>query len=121
MVISEELKQAAQALGQSLRAAEAVQTYLDAQARLAADPEASSLEGRASRLYQELAARQQAGEELNQAEVNEYYALRSLAQSHPLVTEHDLALTQVKSYLAQVALDLSHELGMEYTALARQS
>lgn len=119
MVIPEELKQAAQALGQSLRASETVQSYLDAQARLAADPEASSLEERASKLYQVLTARQQAGEELTQAQVDEYYALRSRVQRHPLVAERDLALTQVKSYLAQVALDLSHELGMEYTALAR--
>ena len=119
MTLPDELKQAAQALGQSLRAADEVQTYLDAQARLAADPEASSLEDQASNLYQQLATRQRAGEELTETEVNEYYALRSLVQSHPLVAGRDLALNQLKSYLAQVGQDLSLELGMDYTALAR--
>jgi cell fate (sporulation/competence/biofilm development) regulator YlbF (YheA/YmcA/DUF963 family) len=119
MALSEELMQAAQAFGQALRATDVVQTYLDAQARLEADPEASSLEGRVSQLYQDLAARQRAGQLLTQAEVDEYYALRSQAQGHLLITTRDLVLGQLKGYLAEVALDLSNELGVDYTVLAR--
>lgn len=119
MLLRDELKQAAQTLGQSLRATEVVQTYLEAQARLEADPEISSLEDRFLRLYQGLLARQQAGEELTQAEVDEFYALRSQMQRHLLVAERDAALTQLKSYFAVVGLDLSNELGVDYTALAQ--
>jgi len=118
MILSEELKQAAQALGQSLRATDVVQAYLDAQARLQADPQAASLEERFQKLYQDLMARQQAGEQLTRAEVDEFYALRSQAQSHPLIAERDFALSQVKSYLAKVALDLSQQSGVDYTTLA---
>lgn len=119
MILSDELKQAAQALGQLLRATEAVRTYLEAQARLEADAEISSLEDRFLKLYQSLLARQQAGEELAQAEVDEFYALRSQVQRHPLVAERDAALTQLRSHFATVGLDLSNALGVDYTALAR--
>jgi len=119
MTLSDELKQAAQALGQSLRATDVVQTYLDAQARLQADPQAASLEERFQKLYQDLLARQQAGEQLAQAEVDEFYALRNQAQRHPLIAGRDFALSQVKSYLAEVALDLSQQAGVDYTTLAR--
>ena len=106
MKLSDELEQTAQALGQSLRATEDAQAYLQAQARVQADPEASPLDERLSGLYQELLARQRAGEQLAQAEVDEFYALRSQAQSQPLIAERDFALSQLKSYLAQAALDL---------------
>ena len=119
MKLSDELEQTAQALGQSLRATEDAQAYLQAQARVQADPEASPLDERLSGLYQELLARQRAGEQLAQAEVDEFYALRSQAQSQPLIAERDFALSQLKSYLAQAALDLSNNLGVDYTALAR--
>jgi len=119
MKLSDELEQAAQALGQSLRANEYVQAYLQALARVRADPEVNSLEEHFSKLYDDLLARQRAGEQLSQAEVDEFYAVRSRAQSQPLIAERDSTLSQLKSYLAQVALDLSNDLGVDYTALAR--
>jgi cell fate (sporulation/competence/biofilm development) regulator YlbF (YheA/YmcA/DUF963 family) len=121
MKLSDELEQAAQALGQSLRATEHVQTYLEAQVRVQADPEASSLEERSSKLYDDLSARQQAGEQLAESEVEEFYALRSQAQGHPLIADRDLALNQLKGYLAEVALDLSNVLGVDYTTLAQRT
>ena len=117
MILSDELKQAAEALGESLRATEPVSTYLQAQTRLQEDAEASALENRLTRLYQDLLARQQAGELLPQAEVNEFYALRDQVSSHPVVAERDAALDQLKSYLADIAAELSEPLGMDYTAL----
>jgi len=118
-MLSDEVKQAAQALGQSLRANEYVQAYLDALARVQANPETNSLEERLSEHARDLLTRQRAGEQLAQAEVDEFYALRSRAQSQPLIAERDFALSQLKSYLAQAALDLSEKLGMDYTALAQ--
>jgi cell fate (sporulation/competence/biofilm development) regulator YlbF (YheA/YmcA/DUF963 family) len=121
ITLSDELKQAAQALGESLRATEAVQIYLAAQARLRADPEAYSLEDRFLRLYQSLLARQQAGEELTQAEMDEFYALRSQMQRHPLFIERDMALTLLRSTFAVVGLDLSNELGLDFSTLAQEA
>lgn len=121
IVLSEELKQAAQALGESLRATEAMQAYLAAQACLRADPEASSLEDRFLQLYHSLLARQQAGEELTQAEVDEFYALRSQMQRHPLIAERDAALTLLRSTFAVAGLELSNELGLDFTALAQET
>jgi len=117
MILSDELKQAAEALGESLRATEPVSSYLQAQTRLQADAEASALENRLTRLYQDLLARQQAGELLSQAEVHNFYALRDQVSGHPLIAERDAALNQLKSYFANIALELSEPLGMDYTAL----
>lgn len=119
VILSDELKQAAQALGQALQATDVVQTYLDAQARLQANPEARALAESLQELYGNLLARQQAGEPLAPAEVDEFYALRSRAQSHPLIAERDAALNQLKGYFAEVALKLSVEVGLDYVALAK--
>jgi len=121
ITLSDELKQAAQALGESLRATAAVLIYLAAHAGLRADPEAYSLEDRFLRLYQSLLARQRAGEELTQAEMDEFYALRSQMQRHPLFIERDMALTLLRSTFAVVGLDLSNELGLDFSTLAQEA
>lgn len=119
MKLSDELRDAAESLGRTLRATDVVQTYLEAQERLEADPEARSLEARLQGLYQHLLARQQAGEELSQDEVDEFYALRGQVQSHPLIAGRNFALSQLKRYFADVALDLGSQLGADFTTLAR--
>jgi len=121
MMLSDELEQAAQALGQSLRANECVQAYLEAQARVQANPETNSWEVRLSERARDLMARHRAGEQLAESEVDEFYTLRHQVLSQPLIADRDLTLSQLKSYLAQVALDLSEELGMDYSALARRA
>jgi cell fate (sporulation/competence/biofilm development) regulator YlbF (YheA/YmcA/DUF963 family) len=98
-----------------------VQAYLEARARVQANPETNSLEVRLSKLAHALLTRQRASEQVAQAEVDEFYALRHQVLSQPLIADRDLTLSQLKSYLAQVALDLSEELGMDYTALARRA
>lgn len=121
MKLSDELEQAAQALGQSLRATEYVQAYLEAQARVQANPETNTLEERLSERAHGLLARRRTSEQLAQAEVDEFYTLRHQTLSQPLIADRDLALNQLKSYLAQVALDLSEELGVDYTVLAQKA
>jgi cell fate (sporulation/competence/biofilm development) regulator YlbF (YheA/YmcA/DUF963 family) len=119
MMLSNELHQAAQTLGESLRQIDSVQAYLTARALVDADPEAHDLEQRLLTQYDNLIARQQAGEELAQAEVDEFYALRGQTYSHPLVAERENALQPVKAVFAGVGAELSAELGFDYTALAR--
>lgn len=118
MILPEELTQAAQAFGQSLRTAPAVQEYLKAQQALLADAEARDLDERTQKLYEELVARQQAGEQLPRAEVDAFYALNRQARAHPLIAERDAALQMVKSTFVNVGEDLSITLGFDYTDLA---
>lgn len=118
--LPEEIRQAAVALGDALAAADEVRAYLQAQTRLEADPEACALEAPFHDLYQDLLARQQAGEELPPEKVQAFYALRLEVQRHPLIAGRDLALGRLKGFLADVALDLSTQLGADYTRLAER-
>ena len=118
MTLPEELEQAAQHLGRSLRESSAVRLYLEAQARLEADAEAGALDRQLQELYRRLQTRQQAGEALPPAEVDAFSALQARVQRHPLVAERDLALNELKSYLVEVAWDLSNQLGLDYSLLA---
>ena len=119
MILSNELHQAAQTLGESLRRDDSVQAYLTAQALVEADPNAHDLEQRLLEQYDDLIARQQAGEELAQAEVDAFYALRGQTYDHPLIVRREAALRHVKTAFAEVGAELSGELGFDYTALAR--
>jgi len=119
MNLPKDVRQAAEELGRSLSTSDTVQTYLAAQAQLAADPDALALENRFQALYQDLLARQRAGEDLSQEDLNEFYRLRERVQSRPLIVERDLALGELKAYFADVALELSVQLQMDYPALAQ--
>lgn len=113
-----ELDQLARQLGRSLHANSAVRAYLEATARVEADPEAGALDRQVEELYRRLLGRQQAGEQLSRAEVSEFRALQSRVRNLPPIAERDLALDQLKSYMVGVGLDLSSLLGLDYTALA---
>jgi hypothetical protein len=119
MLLSPELHQAAQTLGESLRNIDSVQAYLVAQAQAKANPEVHDLEKRLLAQYDDLIARQQAGEALAQAEVDAFYALRGQTYNHPLIVKREAALQPVKAVFAEVGAELSAELGFDYTALAR--
>jgi cell fate (sporulation/competence/biofilm development) regulator YlbF (YheA/YmcA/DUF963 family) len=119
MNMSDELKQAARAFGESLRQHASVQAYLQAQARLEVDPEARDLEERFSAMFQNLSSRQRAGENLSPAEVDEFYALRNQAQANHLISERDMALNLVKGYFVEVGSDLNRAVGINYVTLAK--
>jgi len=119
MNLPKDVRQAAEELGRSLSTSDTVQTYLAAQAQLEADADASALDNRFQALYQDLLARQRAGEDLPEKELNEFYRLREQVQTHPLIVERDLAQGELKAYFADVALELSVQLQMDYPALAQ--
>ena len=120
-MLTEELKNCARALGETLRASPSVQAYLQAQANCAADPEAAELENRLLALYQELLGRQQRGEALLRSEIDAFNALKSQVHQHPLIRERDTALGMVKQSFTEIADDLNFPLGMEFAALALAS
>lgn len=118
-ILPEDLVNAARSLGEALRADPDVHAYLQAQARLQANTEASDLEERMLNLFADLSTRQQAGEDLNQAEVDEFYALRRQVQMHTVIVERNAALNPVKRCFADVADELNVVLGVDFTALAQ--
>jgi len=121
MNMSDELKQAGRTFGESLRLHTTVQAYLQAQARLEANPEARDLEERFSAKFQSLGSRQRTGESLSPAEIDEFYALRSQAQANRLIAERDMALNLVKGYFVEVGMDLDQAVGINFVNLAKGS
>ncbi|MGQ9466036.1 MAG: YlbF family regulator [Anaerolineae bacterium] len=121
MPLSEELQRACEALGRALAESRPIREYLEAQARLEADPEARALEEEFQQLYQDLLARQQAGEELPREEVDRFYQLRDRVELHPMITARDVAISELKQYFADVAFQLSTLLGADYVVLAQRS
>ena len=113
-----ELLESARALGAALNQAKTVQSYLQAKTEAEANLESASLEARLLEVYQALIARQQNGEQLTRPEVQEFYAIRNQAQSHPLVKARDAALSQVKSLFPEAGTEITNQLGVDFTALA---
>jgi cell fate (sporulation/competence/biofilm development) regulator YlbF (YheA/YmcA/DUF963 family) len=119
MLLNEDITTAAQLLGKALRKDSYLRDYLEAVERFKADPEASELEARLYRLFDQLTARQQAGDQLTRQEVDGFYALRNQVGVNPRVAERDSFLQTLKPYLAEIADEISGMLGVEYTELAR--
>lgn len=120
MELSAELEQAARNLGQILRQKYATRAYLEASQQVALDADANAFEAEMYATYEALIARQQAGEQISQDEVQAFYALRSRFFNHPLVIEREEALKPLKSLFAEVAVELSTPLGIDYTTLAQK-
>jgi hypothetical protein len=117
--LTEEIKTAAFSLGQALRQDEDVLIYLDAVQEVQADPDVSSLEKRMYKVYEELIARQQCGEQLSQEETGAFYELRQQALGHPLISKRHEMLRFIRPRLAQIAEEISFVLGVDFAALAR--
>lgn len=117
MALDNELKSAAEALGQALREHEAVHTYLQARDSLKADAEIAALDRQYQETYQTLIARQRAGEQLTNDEIQAFQALRHKVQESPLVFQRDMALNDAKNFLTNVGYDLSQQLGLDYPGL----
>lgn len=119
MDVPEEIRDAASALGKSLRQSDYLRPYLDAIEIFQADPEARALEMQLYDTYSSLLTRQQAGEKLSSEETQAFYDLRRRAQIHPVISRRENALRLLKPYLVQIAEEISALLGMDYTTLAR--
>jgi cell fate (sporulation/competence/biofilm development) regulator YlbF (YheA/YmcA/DUF963 family) len=113
-----ELSAAARDLGAALRQADTVETYVAERAECAADADLAAQEERLLVIYQALIARQNAGEQLEEGEVQDYYALREQVQASPLVMERETALAGVKRLFVDAGAVLSNQLGLDFTDLA---
>ena len=117
MELTEEIKHAAQLLGQSLRTNPAVESYLDLKTRAESDPETAALEARMEVLYHDLSVREQAGESLHNLATSEYFDLRKKARYHPVLSAREDQLNVIKNIFAQTSSEISAILGTDYTSL----
>ncbi len=119
MDLTETLKNAALALGKSLRQDDFMRAYLEALEAFQADPEARRLEEQLYATYDALVARQQAGEQISREEIQQFQELRRQVQTHPLISKRENELRLIRPYLADIADEISALLGVDYTILAR--
>lgn len=118
MLLTNEIKQAAQVLGQRLGAEVVVREYANLDEKAQQDMEVVALEKQYSQLFESLVDRQQNGEVLDRSEVDEYYLLKRQLQDHPLIAARDEQLTLVKALFVQTAQRLTNALGVEYSTFA---
>jgi cell fate (sporulation/competence/biofilm development) regulator YlbF (YheA/YmcA/DUF963 family) len=119
MPITEEIKQAAETLGKYLGTNPSVREFVSLKENIQQDAEVKGLEFRLANLYQKLADRQQNGDVLERAELDEYYKLKQQVQDHPLIAARDGQLEIVKAIFAGAAKRMSSVLGIEYTTFAK--
>lgn len=112
------LNESARKLGETLRRTSQVISYLEAKKAVEADPTLVAREKHILVVYQELASRQRAGEELSKEEVQNFYDLRNEVQQHPLIQTRDRALGSLKSLFLQAGSEISNQLGVNFSYLA---
>jgi cell fate (sporulation/competence/biofilm development) regulator YlbF (YheA/YmcA/DUF963 family) len=117
--LSQDIQNAARVLTEALSADPQAKAYQSAATAFESDLEAVALEKRFMDLYADLTARQQKGEELNQEEIQHFYAMRSEHSAHPLIVARNDALGAFKPLLAEAAEQISMQIGLDFTELAR--
>lgn len=117
MPLTDNLKEAAQVLAEAIRAHQSIEQYLLADAALQADPETRDLDQRYQAMYDNLVARQRAGDSISQDELDDFYALQVQVRDHPLLQDRSRKLTVAKGFLRHLGADLNQKLGLDYVTL----
>ena len=117
--LPQDIQDAVRALTDALLADPQAKPYQQAVTALESDPEASVLEKRFMDLYDQLVTRQQNGEQLSQQDVEPFYALRSEYNANTLVAARNNALGAFKPLLAEAGEQISIQIGLDFTELAR--
>lgn len=114
-----EIQDAARVLTETILADPQARAYQDAITAFESDPAALTLEKRFMDFYADLTTRQQKGEKLSQQEVQQFYALRSEYSAHPLIIARDGALGIFRPLLAEAGEQISQQIGLDFTELAK--
>lgn len=117
--LSQDIQTAAHALIAAILSDPQAEAYQAAVASFESDPQASALEKRFMDFYADLMRRQQKGEQLKQEEIQQFYALRSEYSAHPLVIARNNALGAFKPLLADAAEQISMQIALDFTELAK--
>ncbi len=117
MPLTDDLVQAARRSGEAIRANRTIERYLQADAALQADPESRDLDQRFQAMYDNLVARQRAGDSISQDELDVFYTLQAQVRDHPLLQDRSRKLTVAKGYLQHLGADLNQKLDLDYVTL----
>lgn len=119
-VLSMEVAQATEALGQNLAASEPMRRYQAAEQALTENEEAYSLLRRLAQQQGELRQRQSQGT-LTQAHLTELRELQAQVQQDRLITAYFEAQAQANAYLKEINQEISALIGADFAGLARVS
>ena len=117
--LSLEIQDAVRALSDALLSDPQAKDYQEAVTAFENDPEAVALEKRFMDFYTDLTYRQQKGERLNQQEIQQFYAMRAEYSSNPLIIARNDSLSAFKPILAEAAEQISAQIVLDFTELAR--
>ncbi len=117
--LPQEIQDTVRVLAEAILADTQAQAYQKAMGALEADPEAAVLEKRFMDLYTTLNIRQQKGEQLSPQDIKQFYALRSEYYANSLVAARNDALGALKPLLAEAGENISAQIGLDFTELAR--
>ncbi len=116
----ERLQQAAKRLGQALRASAPMRAYLDANATLEADADATSLLDAIVERQAELRIKQNDGG-LSQADIDGLREFQTRVQAQPSIVAYIQTSQDVRPLLSQVNQEITQVLGVDFARLARKS
>ena len=119
-MMDKRLQEAAERLGQALRASAPVRAHLDASATLEADVEATSLLDAIAQRQAELRAKHNDGG-LTEADVDALRALQSRVQTQPSIVAYLETNQDLRALLSQVNQEISQLLAVDFAGLARKS
>ena len=118
--MDERLQQAAERLGQVLRASAPVRVHFDASANLEADAEATGLLDAIARRQADLRVKQNDGG-LTEADIDALRALQSRVQAQPSIAAYLQTNQGLRALLSQVNQEISQLLAVDFAGLARKS
>ncbi len=119
-MMDERVQQAAERLGQALRASVPVRAHFDANTALEADAEATGLLDAIARCQAELRVRQNdAG--LTEADLDALRALQARVQAQPTIAAYLQTSQGLRALLSQVNQEISQLLAVDFAGLARKS
>lgn len=117
--LPQDIQNAVRTLTEALLADPQAKAYQDAVTDVENNPEASTLEKRFMDFYSDLIARQQKGEALSQKDTEPFYAMRNEYSAHPLIVARNDALGAFKPLLAEAGEQISMQIGLDFTELAK--
>lgn len=116
--LSLELKQAVHALNETLKQSPPLRAYVEALAKMEADPSATGLLDELQRVQADLRVRQSNGG-VTSADTARLRQLQADVQAHPTIAAFLAADREAKAYLPQVNDLISDLIGIDFASLGR--
>ncbi len=119
-MMDERVQQAAERLGQALRASAPMRAHVGANAALEADAEATGLLDALARRQADLRVKQNDGG-LTETDLDALRTLQSRVQAQPTIAVYIQTSQGLRALLAQVNQEISRSLAVDFAGLARKS